>query len=395
MNSSFCCFLIFTLSQSAENRFEVRTVDSHPKAVDLRVLKGGKIETVAEGSMESDKWYSLRRGTVLPDLPSDPHVELANGDRIVGTVVASDGDTLTIRLPIAGKEQTIKVPLSAVRVAWLTRQSAEPPRWLDKPRARDVFQTRNGDLHFGSLTEIDSGRGSLRFQADGKDQGLDLSKVAAIGFNTDLARDRRPKGRYYRATLLDGSRLSIASIEFDGKTWTFETLFRQTVIVPSTQLASLIVEQGAAVFASQVVPLKYSYDTFDGEDRSWTADKTAAGEPLRLNTAPGESTFDRGVGLRSGSSITYAVAGKYKSFESLVGLDSRLGVKGDVELAIELDGRVWPIPEGKRLNAARGPIELRIDLVGVKQLTIHVRRGEGGNVQDHVNFADARFVLGQ
>ena len=44
------------------------------------------------------------------------------------------------------------------------------------------------------------------------------------------------------------------------------------------------------------------------------------------------------------------------------------------------------------LTAKNGPVRLQADVSGVKELTLEVDVGRGGNVQDHVNWAEARVI---
>src|SRR5262249_55045054 len=159
--------------------------------------------------------------------------------RITGTIVSADGDSLRLLLPIRGPEQILRIPLSALRAAWITRRPEDDPAWLTGPRKRDVIQSRSGDLTLGAIAGIDADRKLIRYQADGKEQQLLLSRIAAIGFNTDLARARQPKGQYYRLTFADGTRLRATDLSFDGANWIAQTLFKDTVRIPASNLISI------------------------------------------------------------------------------------------------------------------------------------------------------------
>lgn len=386
-------FLLAACGQAPAG-FELRAA-AGPKAGEVQSVAADGTVTLAGGdTVAGGIWYGLRRTPgILPDWPREPHAELVNGDRIRGTVAAADGDAVRLRLALPGPEQTVRLPLSALRAVWLTRRPADDPGWLAGPRKRDVIQARNGDLSLGALMAIDPAANAVRFQADGKDHRLDLSRVSAVGFNTDLARARRPKGPYYRLTLADGTRLSATGVTFDGRNWTAQTLFKEGVRIPADRVLSVDVEQGKAVMLSDLKPAKYQYQPFDAEEYSWAADRSVTGDALRLKTAAGESTFDRGLGLHAECTITYALAGKYRRFEALAGLDARTGVRGEAVLAVVVDGKERELPGGGRLTLAGGPLAVSIDVSAGKELTIVVRRGNGGIVQDHVDLAEARVVL--
>src|SRR5262249_38981428 len=179
---------------------------------------------------------------------------------------------------------------------------------------------------------------------------------------------------------------------FDQRLGTAQTLFKENVKIPTDRIVAIDVEQGKAIYLSDLKPTKYHYQSFDGEDPSWVADRNANGQPMRLKTAEGESAFGRGIGLHADCTITYALGGKYRRLESLAGLDARSGLVGDAILEITVDGKAIELPGSGRLTQSGGPITLKVDIMGAKELTIAVRPGNGGIVQDHVNLTDARLI---
>ncbi len=393
MSISTIIVLLWTCGQ-AQSEFEIRTRSDKPQITAIRGLStDGTININSDITISGTDWYSIRRSSaILPDWPRGPHLEFINGDRICGTIVDSDGDALRWRLAIAGPEQIVRFPLSSIRAIWLTRRPNDEPRWLMSARKRDVIQSRNGDLTLGALTAIDADLKLIRYQAEGKEQQLPLSRIAAIGFNTDLARVRRPKGPYDRLTFADGTRLSVMSITFDGKSWAAQTLFRNKIQLPASNLISVDKEQGKVVPLANLKPTAYRYQSFDGEQFVWTPNRCVSGDALRLQLPAGESTYDRGVGLHADCTITYALSGMFKRFETLAGLDARSGRRGNATIAVFVDGKEIELPGKGRLALATGPIAIHADLTGAKELKIVIGRGSGGNVQDHVNLVEARLI---
>lgn len=375
--------------------FEVRTPEGEPAVGAVQSLAAEGTLVVGHRTFAAGDWYAVRRvSAVLPAWPRALHVELNTGDRVVGAVAGADGDAVRMRLTIPGtKDQSIRFPLSAVRAVWLTtRPASDPdPDWLTAPRKRDLFLACNGDSAAGALTSIDPATNSVAFQADGRDHHLEFSKLAAIAFNTDLARIRRPKGPFYRLTLVDGTRLNAQTATFDGVTWTATTLFKDAVQFPAEQLVSVDVEQGKVTYLSDLKPLKYQYRTFDGEQYAWAADRCVTGRAITLRGVSGTSTFDRGLGLHAECAVTYSLGGKYRRFEALAGLDARSGARGNATLVVRVDGKEESLPAGGRLTNG-GPVAVRIDVTGVKELAIEVRRGPGAHVQDHVDLAETRLI---
>jgi hypothetical protein len=50
------------------------------------------------------------------------------------------------------------------------------------------------------------------------------------------------------------------------------------------------------------------------------------------------------------------------------------------------------LPRAGRLTPAAEALPLSVDVTGAKELSIVIRRGKGGGVQDRVNLAEARLV---
>ena len=393
MTHAFFAVLLTTCGQMPE-KFEVRRLEGESKSSALQSLTpDGSLTLASNEKHAAGTWYSLRReGISNPDVPRDPHVELTNGDRMRGTIVDADGDAVRFRLSMPGTEQFIRLPFSAIRVIWTVRRPASDPKWLHVARKRDVIQTRSGDQLLGAITSMDPDQNVVTFQVDGKDQRLDFTKLAAIGFNTDLARVRKPKGPYYRLALADGSRMSVLSITYDGKSWSAQSLFKEIVHIPNDQILAIDVEQGKTIWLADISPAKYQYQVQSADSIPLAVNRSVSGEFLRLRTSAGEGTFDRGIGLQSECSVTYSLGGKYHRFEALVGLDARSGVRGDAILVVLVDGKEQVLPSAGRLTLAGGLIAVRVDLTQGKELTIVIKPGNGGTIQDHVNLVEARLV---
>src|SRR4051794_7502077 len=102
--------------------FEARTLGGEPTSGRLQSLAAGGSLVVGDAPLPAGAWYAVRRAPgVLPPRPRAPHLELTNGDRVVGTVADADGDAVRLRLSMPGTaDQFVRFPLSALRAAWLT-----------------------------------------------------------------------------------------------------------------------------------------------------------------------------------------------------------------------------------------------------------------------------------
>src|SRR5262249_47929596 len=121
----------------------------------------------------------------------------------------------------------------------------------------------------------------------------------------------------------------------DGQTLTGKTLFGAAVSIPAKDLVALYVFQGRAVYLSDLKPRRYEHTPYLDVAWPYVADGSVAGRMLRV----GGSVYDKGLGLHSASRLTYDLAGGYRRFEALVGLDDRSGRGGSARVQVLLDGK--------------------------------------------------------
>jgi len=108
----------------------------------------------------------------------------------------------------------------------------------------------------------------------------------------------------------------------------------------------------------------------------------------------GGGTYDKGIGMHSRSEVVYALPAGARRFETIIGLDEVAGRSGGVEIQVSVDGKPMIDPP-LELAAADPPRPLRLTLPsGARELKLTVDFGRGGDVQDHVDWADARIITG-
>jgi len=355
-------------------------------------FEGEPAATVAAGEL-----ISLRRkDRALPPPPAGPHVVFANGDRLAGEVVAIENDKVRIKAMLgrdatAENLQEMSVPLSALAVIWFQAPAGESDegvaRWAGERRRRDVVLAKNGDTRTGTLKEMKSPAGPLLLSEDGKETRLDPGQLVAVAMNTELARTLRPRSAYARLVLANGGRLGVLEPSAGSLALSAKTLFGESMTVGLNQVVSLDVRQGKAVYLSDLKPRGYEHRPFLGVRWPYEMDHSAGGRAIRL----GGSSYDKGIGLHSESRLTFALNGEYRRFEAIVGLDDRGGRGGRAIVKVLVDGAPKPIGEPE-LTSASAPRLVEVDISGGKELTLVVEFGPGGDVGDHVDWAEARVV---
>jgi hypothetical protein len=336
---------------------------------------------------------ALRRSkAVLPAFPREGQVMLANGDRIPGTVLQIAGERLRLQAEI-GKGQELSLPLTALAVVWFAAPDnvdsapALIRRLATERRRRDVLLLRNGDTIEGVLADLNEKQARLE-GVQGKETRVDRDKVAAIALNTALARLPRPRGPFGHLVLTNGCRLSLVSAHSKNQVLAGKTAFNAAVQVPFEQIATLQLRQGAADYLSDLKPRAYEHTPFLGVRWPYVPDGSVTGGDLRL----ADSTYDKGLGLHSESQLTYDLGAGYRWFEAVVGLDDQTGRQGDVVVEVRVDGKPQKLGAAQELTGQDPPLSIRIPVSGARDLSLIVKFGRGGDVQDHVDWVDARLI---
>jgi len=345
-------------------------------------------------------FVSLRRRDVPPpQLPNDrPHAVLANGDRIPGRAVSIASDKLLFRAEL-GHEQDLAIPLTAVSAVWFTpraaARAAEPEgrRQLAEKRRQDVVLLTNQDALRGTITALADG-GPLKLDPGAANQPavtVPRERLQGLLLNTELARTLKPRTHYFQLVLQSGARLSFKSLALDGAELAGTTLFGQTVRVPVADVAAVNTFQGRATYLSDLRP-RYEHTPYSEVRWPVAVDRAVSGSELRL----GGGTYDKGIGLHSRSRATFDLprgGSAARRFEALVGLDDVTGRLGSATVQVLADDK--PLLAAPLELSPGNPQSLRLPLPpAARTLTLVVDYGGGGDVQDHVDWCDARVVVG-
>ncbi|MFO0842918.1 MAG: NPCBM/NEW2 domain-containing protein [Gemmataceae bacterium] len=344
--------------------------------------------------LAAGEWHSLRRADLpLPELPTDEHLVLANGDRVPVTGLRLDDEKLSFRHEALDGGKETSVPLSAAALIWrLPPQGVVSGeklrhRLLRAKRSRDVVLLRNGDTVEGTLQTIKAGQ--VVVEINKKAVPLLWEQLSAVALSTELLDRTPPKGKRARLALTgSGGRITLVSASSDGETITGKTAFGASLRLPLDKVAGLDAVGEGVAYLSDLTPAKYEYSPYLDEKWPLANDCTATGGDLRV----GGATYDRGLGLHANSRVVYSLGESPRAFEALVGLDDRDGRQGRVKVRVLLDGKPADLGRREVLTHDAGPLAVRLDVAGAKELTLEVLPADHGPVQAVVNWANARLL---
>ena len=398
MNSLLIALAILGQSPN-EPRFVLHsTSDQLIPGIVEKIDAKGAVTIVGHPSVAATEIVALRRlDSPTPAWPRDPHLLLANGDRIAGKPVGIDGSFLLFRTDGNRAEgERLRFPLTVCSILWLrspdTVGRERVSSLLTGERTDDQIVFQNGDVLAGVLTGIDASKSELIVDVNGTKRTAAMGKVAAIAFNTKLARLRKPVGSYWHLVLTNGTRLTLVSATIEKRELRGQTMYKDPVYVSLSNVAALDTYQGGAVYLSDLKPTRYDYRSYQGERHEWVADRSLDGAELQLRAPSGTATFDKGLAVHGECVLTYTLDGKYQRFECQVGLDPQRGKRGSAIVRILVDDRESKVNDGKPITLANGMLPVRVDVSKARQLKLIVEWGDAGHVGDRVNWADARLI---
>jgi hypothetical protein len=393
------CFVALVLGQGEAGQVVVHTVEgSLPVAPLVSVaedwtvrLGGEKARTVAGKEV-----VSLRHASSpLPGWAERNFLLLTNGDRFPLDGKSSwrlEQDRLFFRpgAPVESQDE-LSLSVNYVSLLWLeTAEALHDPelflvRLQGEKRMRDAVLLRNGDRVEGTLKAVS--KGEVRLEVDGQEKQVPVDQVMGIAFNTELQARLKSKGLHGQVVLAGGGRFGVTQVRVEEgkKVLTGKTLFGARVQVPLEKVRGLDVRQGPAVYLADLQPHSYEHTPFLGVAWPLVKDKSVTGRPLRL----GANTHDKGLGMHSQSKVTYTLAGNYRWFETVVGLDEQAGQLGRVRLKVLVDGKE---KENILRTGRDGPLTLRVEVSQARELSLVVEFAEYGDVQGQVNWGDARLI---
>jgi alpha-galactosidase len=117
------------------------------------------------------------------------------------------------------------------------------------------------------------------------------------------------------------------------------------------------------------------------------AGKAVNDKPMML----GGKTFEHGVGTHAEGVLYVALDGQAKRFQMMVGINDNAGGPGSASIKIYSDAAL--LFESPVFRMGDAPIAVDVDISGAKQIMLTIKDGGDDISYDHVNLADARFIV--
>jgi hypothetical protein len=156
--------------------------------------------------------------------------------------------------------------------------------------------------------------------------------------------------------------------------------------IPLDTIAQLTVQNGRFRFLSDLRPVEARQTPYLDLRRPHRVNESQAGGPLQL----GGTRFSRGLGVHARSDLTYELAGGFKTFAAVIGVDAAVGSAGSVIFRVLGDDKV--LFESPVMHGGEEPRSIRVDVRGALLLRLVVDFADNGDLGDHADWANAHLL---
>lgn len=373
----------------------VHSVDGSEAEGQQIALADGKLSLLDDGGKSLGAWDVVDLARV--EIHAAPEPPEAAEDTAAFSRVAIVGGTVRAALAsfdgrafiLSGGDLGLtKLPLACVR--GIVFSGEVPLDMLDAAPPSDILVMTNGDRVSGTLNAI--GPESVSFHSDLGDLEPQRSRVAAVvlaappGGRPELPRPA------IAAHLHAESHLSLGSVTVADGNLSGTVPGGPDIVLPLARVGALDIVGGRLAFLDTLEPETYEQGSQSVLRWQVVPQANVLGEPMRLAVKAGEPAveFQRGIGVHGPCRVVYRLGGQYERFIALVGIDASAGRWADAVIAVKVDGKDVFRAEG--LSWRQPAREVNISVQSAKTLELIVEMGEHFDVQDRINWADARLL---
>lgn len=372
-----------------------------PPVVDVTSLTGepvqGKLSSLSADALvlqvgDQEKTIDLKdvltvrmagREPKVSTQPPGQAVTLTDGSLIHAGSTRYDGGEFHLKSELWGALSGDAQTLRHIRFA--AQEPATTAKWNDilaRESKQDLLVIRKEesiDFIEGIVGKIDEK--AVYFVLDGEEIPVDLAKV----FGVVLKRAIQPVKTIGELLMTNDDRLSLTRLTLANTSLGATTGTGLKLAGTLDQVQMIDFRQGRLVYLSELEPRTYEYTPFFDEQWNMRRDENFDQRPIRI----GSKTFARGLCIHSKTFVRYRMAGEYRRFQALMGIEQLVGKNGNVRVVIRADNDV--LFEGD-VDGKDDPIPLDFDVSGKRDLEILVDYGAGTAIYDHLALGDARLV---
>jgi hypothetical protein len=391
-------------SVNAQVSVTVQNIDGTSVSGRLEQLTPKQVFVRVDGNAEPLDADRVLRLAMSPasDGESDPEAREQDSQHSVSAtpwLLTSTGDWLRVQPLMIDEESVVArwsripdqppltVPLEVCRGAVLKlagdpyRQGIEFSSLFDNNQATDRIVLQNGDRIAGEFAGLDDG--TLQIETSLGATSSEFDQVQSIAFNPELISTPDQPETHFRVVLRDGSLLRLKSALSNGGVLLGETLADSAVSLPLEHVKEIWFFDANRLPVSSLPVAGTKLTPYLSVRRPPQLDRNVLGGPLRVRGLSVAS----GIGMSSGSEITFALDARFSTLLGRVALDDAGAPAGSVRFEVVGDGTtLW---HSETVTVESGPVELpRLDVSGVASLVLKVDVADRGPVRDIANWCD-------
>lgn len=320
-------------------------------------------------------------------------IRLIDGSTVVAAQWTLEGDEARIVLLDGRKVEVPRRAIESIRLQAAPEEvAAQWTRLVETPHDGDVIVVRKDD-HLDFLRGIVRGANeeTVEFEMDGDVLPVRRTRLFGVVLLQPAGRELpTPMGR---VTDSSGSVWAVKSVALsDQLEWT--TPAGVTVRGPTASVVEVDFSAGNLVYLADLEPISADWQPFFPMDTE-LASRREFFQPRRnrgLETESlelGGTEYQRGLAMHSRSEVVFRLPDAMARLKAKAGIDDRVRPHGHVVLVIEGDGKTL---FEQALSGADPPVEIDLDITGVRRLTFLCDFGEGMDIADHLNLCNLRVI---
>ena len=356
----------------------VNFLDHPGKHTLLKIPLTGVMFSKAD-SQQFQRYSGITSST--PQLMNDKEseLELVGGGKFYGTITAWNLDTISLDTRFGDQSRTLTLPPVALREIWsqeVITGKLMVPRTGEQAEFDNVYaKSESGEIQRVAGKILGRNGDSLQIEIDGQTRQLNWAKVAGLVFK--LLPPATNDTAYEIVDFISGQHLSGHVTSLTAETLQMETIWKQRIELPRSQVARLSVKNGRMRSLIELTPSHAEQVGYLDLVRPYQTNKSFTGSPLQI----GDEKYAEGLCSHSHTVLDYDLRGGFSQFRSDVGLQKDDGDQGHVIVRVRVDG----VAKFEEAIAGGQPAKtVSIDLAGAKTLQLEVDFGDGFDVADHL-----------
>ncbi len=157
-----------------------------------------------------------------------------------------------------------------------------------------------------------------------------------------------------------------------------------SVELPWENVSRVAIRNSRMVFLSELEPGDLMQESLVVPLMPWQRDRSVGGHPLTI----GDRTFNKGLGVHSRCLMSFNSDG-FDVFSATIGIDAETHGRGDCLFIVSAGSKELFRQQMRGGDAAKS---IRVELAGAKKITLAVEPGDGLDLADHADWADARLI---